>query len=181
MDNGPRESLTDHARRYVSNVHETAPSETTKKWLDMIGEFYQIEADIRGKPPDQRRRVRQEKSSTLLACEAFGVSQTCYCYERKRNAENGQIADWLLKLTDNHRNWGFVLCFLYLRNVKGFGWNPKRIDCIYRGLELNLRIKPVRQAPESLVVPMSVNAVWPMDFMHDQLLTEPLGQAHSVL
>jgi len=67
-----------------------------------------------------------------LACEAFGVSQTCYRYERKRNAQNDQIADWLLRLTDNHRNWGFGLCFLYLRNVKGFGWNHKRIYRIYR-------------------------------------------------
>ena len=33
----------------------------------MIGEFYGIEADIRGKPPDERRRVRQEKSNPLLA------------------------------------------------------------------------------------------------------------------
>lgn len=37
---------------------------------------------------------------------------------------------------------------------------------------LNLRIKLgkqlVRQAPDSLIVPASVNAVWSMDFMHDQ-------------
>jgi hypothetical protein len=24
----------------------------------------------------------------------------------------------LIKLTDNHRNWGFGLCYLYLRKVK---------------------------------------------------------------
>lgn len=79
----------------------------------------------------------------------------------------------MLRLTDNHRNWGFGLCFLYLRNVKAFDWNHKRVYRIYRELELNLRIKPrkrlVRQAPEPLVVPVSVNAVWSMDFMHDQL------------
>ncbi len=32
----------------------------------MIGELYSIEADIRGKPPDERLRVRQEKSKPLL-------------------------------------------------------------------------------------------------------------------
>ncbi len=32
----------------------------------MIGVFYGIEADIRGKPPDERRRVRREKSKPLL-------------------------------------------------------------------------------------------------------------------
>ena len=44
---------------------------------------------------------------------------------------------------------------------------------IYRDLELNLRIKPrnrlFRQVPEPLTVPTSVNQVWSMDFMHDQL------------
>lgn len=28
------------------------------------------------------------------------------------------IADWLEKLTDNRRTWGFGLCFLYLRTAK---------------------------------------------------------------
>ncbi|MEP0941090.1 MAG: transposase, partial [Roseibium sp.] len=31
-----------------------------------------------------------------------------------------EIADWLVRLTTTHRTWGFGLCFLYLRNVKGF-------------------------------------------------------------
>ena len=92
--------------------------------------------------------------------------------EEKLKAENDEIADWLLRLTDNHRNWGFGLCYLYLRNVKGFGWNHKRIYRIYRELELNLRIKPrkrlVRQVPEPLTVPTATNHVWSMDFMHDQ-------------
>ncbi len=44
---------------------------------------------------------------------------------------------------------------------------------IYRELELNLRIKPrkrlVRQKPEPLAVPETINQVWSMDFMHDKL------------
>jgi putative transposase len=55
---------------------------------------------------------------------------------------------------DNHRNWGFGLCYLYLRNVKSFGWNHKRVYRIYLDLELNLRIKLrkhlVREKPELL-------------------------------
>ncbi len=119
------------------------------------------------------RAVSSRGVSIRLACEAFGISQSCYRYVSERNAENDEIAHWLLRLTDNHRNWGFGLCFLYLRNVKGFGWNHKRVYRIYRELELNLRIKPrkrlVRQAPEPLAVPSAVNQVWSMDFMHDQL------------
>lgn len=108
-----------------------------------------------------------------LACAAFGISESCYRYEAKLGCENDEIADWLIRLTDNHRNWGFGLCFLYLRNVKGQGWNHKRVYRIYRALELNLRIRPkkrmVREKPEALVVPGALNEVWSMDFMADQL------------
>ncbi len=86
--------------------------------------------------------VSSRDISIRLACKAFGISQACYRYVGRRNAENDEIANWLLRLTDNPRNWGFGLCFLYLRNVKGFGWNHKRVYRIYRELELNLRIKP---------------------------------------
>ena len=83
------------------------------------------------------------------------------------------IADWLVRLTTAYKDWGFGLCFLYLRNVTGFGWNHKRVYRIYRELELNLRIKPkkrlVREKPEPLAVPEAINQVWSMDFMHDQL------------
>jgi len=101
------------------------------------------------------------------------ISETCYRYQPRLSNENAEIADWLVTLTSRHRNWGFKLCFLYLRNVKGFHWNHKRVYRIYRALELNLRIKPkkrlYREKPEALEVPTQVNKTWSMDFMHDQL------------
>ncbi len=107
------------------------------------------------------------------ACADFSVSETCYRYQRRLSDENAKSADWLLRLTFNQKNWGFGLCYLYLRNVKRFGWNHKRVYHIYRELELNLRIKPrkrlVREKPQPLTVPASINQVWSMDFMHDQL------------
>jgi hypothetical protein len=48
-----------------------------------------------------REAVASRGVSIRLACEAFGLSQTGYRYERQRNAENEQIVDWLLRLTDN--------------------------------------------------------------------------------
>lgn len=116
----------------------------------------------------------QEKSVSIrAACQAFGISQTCYRYRAELSSENSEIADWLIRLTTNQRNWGFGLCFLYLRNVKGYGWNHKRVRRIYQQLELNLRIKPkkrlVREKPEPLSEPTALNQVWSMDFMHDQL------------
>ena len=73
------------------------------------------------------------------------MSQSGYRYEPKLDGENTKIADWLIRLTDNHRNWGFGLCFLFLRNVRGYGWNHKRVYRIYCQLELNLRIKPKKR------------------------------------
>jgi putative transposase len=120
-----------------------------------------------------KNAVQHKGVAIRLACEAFRVSESCYRYESMQNAENEAIANWLLRLTDNHRNWGFGLCFLYLRNVKTFNWNHKQVYRIYRELELNLRIKPrrrlVRDKPEPLAVPQTMNEVWSMDFMQDQL------------
>jgi len=61
--------------------------------------------------------------SIALACRTFQISESCYRYERKLSGENAEIADWLVKLTINRRTWGFGLCHLHQRNVKGFGWN----------------------------------------------------------
>ena len=120
-----------------------------------------------------KKAVTERSISIRLACAVFQISETCYRYKRKLSAENIRIADWLIRLTDNQRNWGFGLCFLFLRNVKGFGWNHKRVYRIYCELELNLRIKPKnrlkREKPEPLAVPEKPNQNWSMDFMHDQL------------
>lgn len=129
--------------------------------------------------PSRRKEMAQaavanRAISIRLACSIFVVSETCYRYQAKLSGENALIADWLVRLTHNQRNWGFGLCYLYLRNVKGYKWNHKRVYRIYRELELNLRIKPkkrlVRQKPEPLAVPTSINHCWSMDFMHDQLI-----------
>ena len=81
-----------------------------------------------------QRAVQKRGISVRLACETIGIGQTCYRYEGKYRVENDEIADWLLRLTDSHRNRGFGLCYLYLRNVKGFGWHHKRVYRIYPGV-----------------------------------------------
>ena len=120
-----------------------------------------------------RNAVLKHGLSVRLACECLGISETCYRYTPKLSGENGEIAHWLLSLTETHKRWGFGLCFAYLRNVKGFRWNHKRVYRIYRELELNLRIKPrarlKRERPEMLSVPTAPNQVWSMDFMSDAL------------
>jgi len=123
-----------------------------------------------------RSAVLKHGLSIRLACECLGISVTCYRYTPKLSGENGEIAHWLLTLTETHKRWGFGLCFAYLRNVKGFHWNHKRVYRIYRELELNLRIKPrarlKRERPEMFSVPTAPNQVWSMDFMSDALAAE---------
>lgn len=121
------------------------------------------------------KRARDEHAnvSLRLVCDIFSISETCFRYQPKLSSENEVIADWLLRLTTTHKYWGFGLCFMYLRNEKGFPWNHKRVYRIYRELELNFRIKPRRRIkrdkPDALSVPTTINQTWSMDFMSDSL------------
>jgi putative transposase len=67
---------------------------------------------------------------------------------------------------------------LYLRNVKGHGWNHKRVYRIYRELELNLRIKPrkrlKRERPDELAVPDAPNVMWSI-LARQAMLASPKG------
>lgn len=55
-----------HVRRKFFDVHAATASPVAKEALDRIGALYGIEADIRGKPPDERRRYRGEQAMPLL-------------------------------------------------------------------------------------------------------------------
>ena len=55
-----------HARRKIHDLHARRKTETTTEALRRIGELYAIEAQIRGQPPDERRRIRQQQSRPLL-------------------------------------------------------------------------------------------------------------------
>ena len=132
-----------------------------------------------------RNAINRFKVSIRIACEALGISQTCYRYQPKLSDENAEIADWLLRLTQTYKRWGFGLCFAYLRNVKGFGWNHKRVYRIYRELELNLKIKPKRRIqrdrPDELSEPVAINQVWSIDFMSDSLVDSRKFRTFNVL
>lgn len=80
--------------------------------------------------------------SIRQTCGWFGTSEMGYRYRPKLATENDEIAQWLIKLTREQSGWGFGLCFDYLRNVKGFIWNHKRVYHIYCELTLSLQIRP---------------------------------------
>jgi putative transposase len=95
------------------------------------------------------------------------------------------IADRLINLTKKEFDCGFELCFDYLRNVKGFKWNHKRVYRIYCELALNLRIKPKRRLkrnkPEPLKEPTKINQVLSIDFIQDQLADQRKFRLFNVI
>ena len=125
--------------------------------------------------PSRRKEMAQKAASAYGATtRSFGISESCYRYQPILSDENAEIADWLVRLTDNQKDWGFGLCRDYLRKFRGHEWNHKRIYRIYRrDLELHLKIRSRkrirRERPIPLAVPVEPNDIWSMDFMHDQL------------
>jgi len=55
-----------HARRKIHDLHAKKATPTTIEILRRIGELYAIEAQIRGQPPDERKRIRQLQARPLL-------------------------------------------------------------------------------------------------------------------
>lgn len=55
-----------HACRKFYDLHAARPSPLTTEALRRIAELYVTEAAIRGKPPDERKAVRQEQARTLV-------------------------------------------------------------------------------------------------------------------
>ncbi|WP_160232078.1 IS3 family transposase [Acinetobacter indicus] len=143
--------------------------------------FYKWRAKYGGMDTSLMARLKElEAENTRLKkmyaeerLKAFGISETCYRYQAKLSDDNALIAEQLIELTEENSDWGFGLCFSYLRHVESCCWNHKRVYRIYCELALNLRIKPRRRlkrhAPEPLKEPIRENQVWSLDFMHDQL------------
>jgi len=55
-----------HVRRKFHDVHVANGSPIAREALERIGALYGVEADIRGRPPDERRRVRQARAGPLI-------------------------------------------------------------------------------------------------------------------
>jgi transposase len=51
-----------HARRKFYDVHVALKSPIAQEALERIGRLYAIEAEIRGKPPDERKAIRQARA-----------------------------------------------------------------------------------------------------------------------
>ena len=72
-----------HARRKFYDLHVARPSAVTAEALERIGALYAIEDEIRGKPPDERRQVRQARAQPLLASFEAWLRTTLAMLSRK--------------------------------------------------------------------------------------------------
>ncbi len=55
-----------HVRRRFYELAAAGPAPIASKALERIGALYAVEKDIRGRSPDERRDVRQEKSGPIV-------------------------------------------------------------------------------------------------------------------
>jgi transposase len=55
-----------HFRRKIFDLHERIPTPLTTDILERVGALYTVEAEARGRPPDERHRARQERSRPLV-------------------------------------------------------------------------------------------------------------------
>ena len=56
-----------HVRRKFFDVHAANASPLAREALDKIGALYAIEAHVRGKPPDDRKKYREDHTAPLIA------------------------------------------------------------------------------------------------------------------
>src|ERR671921_1388181 len=55
-----------HCRRRFYEIHQATGSPLAEEALRRIGDLYTIEAEIRGRPADERRTARQERSRPIV-------------------------------------------------------------------------------------------------------------------
>jgi hypothetical protein len=65
-----------HARRAFYELHQANQSPIAAEALERIGALYAIEAEIRGRPPDERRTARQARAGPLLESLREWLRQT---------------------------------------------------------------------------------------------------------
>jgi transposase len=85
-----------HVRRKFYDLHVAHKSPVAQEALRRIGELYDVERDIRGWPPEERRRVRNERSRPLLESLKQWLEETLVKLSPK--SETAKAVRYALKL-----------------------------------------------------------------------------------
>jgi transposase len=122
-----------HARRKFTDILDKTPSPIAAEAVVRIGELFAIERDIKGAPPDQRKRVRQQRAfpelqalKIWLEMQLAGVSsdsllaKACryplnrwpamvrYCDDGRLEISNNLVENALRGVALGRRNWMFI-------------------------------------------------------------------------
>jgi transposase len=97
-----------HVRRKFYDLHVAHKSPVAHEALRRIGELYAIEGDIRGRQPDQRRAVRNERSRPLLESLKQWLEETLVKLSKKSDTAQAvryALGRWeaLLRYVDDGR------------------------------------------------------------------------------
>jgi transposase len=65
-----------HARRGFVDFYKSKHSPVARQAIDRIGELYEIEREIRGKPAEERKQIRQARAGPLLADLKIWLEET---------------------------------------------------------------------------------------------------------
>jgi len=93
-----------HARRKLHEVYQRDGSPIAAEGIRRIAQLYKIEADIRGKAPDERLAVRQTQTAPLVAEFRQWLTQ-----HRERVSPKSRLGE---KLGYIHRHWDGLVLFL---------------------------------------------------------------------
>ena len=93
-----------HARRKLHEIYKRDASPVAAEGLRRIAELYAIEAEIRGKCPEDRLAARQERSAPLVAAFRQWLTQ-----KRAQISAKSRLGE---KLAYIHRHWDGLSLFL---------------------------------------------------------------------
>jgi len=83
-----------HVRRKFYDLHEAHKSPIAAEALARIAALYEIEAGIRGRPPDEQRRVRNERSRPLLDAMHEWLQATMSKLSKKSDVRRRSAMRW---------------------------------------------------------------------------------------
>ena len=69
--------------------------------------------------------VKDKGLSIRFACQVFGISETCYRHKATLSGENLALADWLLRLSQAKKRWGFWPMFSVLKRRQRLRLEPQ--------------------------------------------------------
>ena len=93
-----------HSRRKLHDIYQKDGSEIAAEGLRRIAQIYKIEASVRGRAPEERLAIRQQKSAPLTADFRLWLTN-----QRARISTKSRLGE---KLGYIHRHWDGLQIFL---------------------------------------------------------------------